>query len=252
MKSQEGAAMTRMSWLLVLLVSLPAVSTTAEIVNGVNFVVMADDEELARRVLHEAEIARQHAALACLAETLPAGEGRTVINVMVSDYRERAFFWPKDRPGRTFHNIHLTTSRDRVAAHALWHEIVHLVLEVRFGGELPLWADEGFASMQDDEGRKQDRAELARRWMHRGNWPDLKTVFNATTFGSADVEHYAAANSVTRFLLTRGDAPAVLAFACDGKRLGWDAAARKHYRVTLAQLQQQWQHWVQQPMLASS
>jgi hypothetical protein len=233
-----------------LLVLVPAVRATAEIVHGTNFVVMADDAELARRVLEEAETARQHVALAYLAQTLPAGEGRTIVNVVVNNYRERAFFWRKDRPGRTFHNIHLTTRPDRVAAHALWHEVVHLVFEARFRGELPVWADEGFASFQDDEGRKQDRAELARRWIHRGGWPDLKAVFNAQSFGSAEVERYAAANSVTRFLLTRGDAPTVLAFAMDGKRVGWDAAARKHYRLSLSQLQRGWQSWVQQPMLA--
>jgi hypothetical protein len=241
--------MCRLVALLLLLFSARA---TAEIIKGVNFIVTADDEELANRVLEEAEMMREHAALAYLGTTLPAGEGQTVIHVTLRDYGEWACFWRKSRPGRKFNHIYVKTDRERAAANPLWHEIVHLVFEIRFGGELPLWADEGFASMQDDEMRKQDRAILSQRWVHSGHWPDLKTVFDATSFSSSDVESYAAANSATRFLLTQGDAPQVLDFAMYGKQHGWDAAAQKYYGASLSQIQRAWQEWVKQPQFVSA
>ena len=76
-------------------------------------------------------------------------------------------------------------------------------------------------------------------------------ILESGTFSSSDAESYTAANSITRFLLTRGDASTVIEFAMQGKRNNWDAAAHRFYGASLSQIQREWEDWVRQPRLAA-
>jgi len=215
-----------------------------EIVSTKNFFVVAPDELLAAEVLREAELLRKHIALAYLGKELPAGVGQTIISVELSDTEDRATFWPVDHPLRKRHRLWLTTSRESATGPKLAHEITHLVLRVRYGDQLPAWVDEGFASMQDGPERVAIRERILQDASFVRRWPIAEVIARRDRISAHDQDAYAAAASLTRFLVARSDAPQTLEFASQGAKLGWDQAARTSYGMSLSELESGWHGWL--------
>lgn len=246
-----------MDWVRIISVSAAFLTLVpgarAEIVSTENFIVVAPDALIAAEVLKEAEFFRKRIALAYLGEELPAGAGRTVISVELSDTEDRASFWPVDHSRRTHHRLWLTTSRQTAAGSKLAHEITHLVLEVRYGNLLPKWADEGFASMQDGRERTAIRERIVRETTFVQRWPITRVLSLTGRMSAHDQDAYAASTSFTEFLMTRGDAARTLEFAVQGMQHGWERAAHAHYGMSLAELGAAWQKWLgrrTQPLVA--
>jgi hypothetical protein len=112
---------------------------------------------------------------------------------------------------------------------------------------LPPWANEGVASREDSQHRKQIRQGILRSYVASGDWPSVGDLFDADKLPAADQSSYAVATSVVEFLLSRGSATEMLDFAVDGKRTDWDVALRRHYALeNVGDLQRNWQRWVTQ------
>jgi hypothetical protein len=241
----EGAAMRLVRFICV---SAAALLLTPSVHGAIpatkNFIVVAPDEMLAAEVLHEAELLRKHVALAYLGEELPAGVGQTIISVELSDTEDRATFWPVDHPLRTHHRLWLTTSRETATGPKLAHEITHLVLHVRYGDQLPAWVDEGFASMQDGPERVATRERILQDTAFVRRWPITEVLSRKVRISAHDQDAYAAAASLTEFLVARGDAPQALKFAAQGTKHGWEQAARINYGMSLSELETTWQKWL--------
>jgi hypothetical protein len=209
-----------------------------------NFIVVAPDDMLAAEILKEAELLRKHVALACLGEELPDGVGPTIISVELSDTVDRATFWPVDHPLRTHHRLWLTTSRASATGPKLAHEITHLVLHVRYGDQLPAWVDEGFASMQDGLERVAIRERILQDAAFVQRWPIAEIIARRDRISAHDQDAYAAAASLTEFLLARGDAPQTLKFAAQATKHGGEHAARINYGMPLSELEREWRKWL--------
>ena len=235
--------MTR-SACFICLMFLPSMVAAAGFVHNENFMVLAADEQLAEEVLARADQFRREVALQWLGKPLPANVGPAIINVVLSDTEDRGLTWPIDNPKRKYHKVWLTTSRERATGSTLRHEICHVVLATRFPQRLPEWAEEGAASLSDDEARIKSRRSTIDWYADTGNWPALIDVLERETITADDQASYSVAASVTGYLLSRGDKATFLVFAAEGKQTGWDEALRTHYGLgSVGELQVAWQTW---------
>ena len=67
-------------------------------------------QAFAASVLAKAEEYRRSVAREWLGEVLPAGVGKTMINVEFSDTKDSGLAWCKDHSQRPLHNVYLATS----------------------------------------------------------------------------------------------------------------------------------------------
>ena len=206
-----------------------------------NFIVTAPDQRLADDVLAKSEQYRKDLALQWLGKPLPPGAGRTLVAVDLAPAESGGRFWPIDDAGRKLHQLRLPVSPGKDFASSLRHEMIHLVMQIAFRGELPLWANEGIATLEDQDRVGQVGPQLARWYAASGIWPDLQKILQADTVGTDDYEFYSVSNSLTAYLLTRADEATLLKFAMTGKATDWNAAARQGYGLTLDELQSSWQ-----------
>lgn len=230
------------------LVSLATPGAASEFARSPNFIVLAEDAELAAAVLKQAEVYRREVAEAWLGETLPEGIGAAMINVRLSAGEESGLTWAT-RPDadRRYHRVWITGSRAAAVGAVLKHEVAHVVLATWLPDQLPPWADEGAASQYDDAPRIALRRKTVDWFARSGNWPRLSPLLNEQTITADELASYTIAASLTEFLLTRGDHPTLLQFAADGRRQGWDQALRSCYGISdVAALQHQWQQWAGQ------
>jgi hypothetical protein len=213
--------------------------------------VMAPDQPLAEEVLARASEWRDQIALDWFGQSLPPGVGKTAVHVKLSDTDDRGVTWPMDNPNRKLHRVFLRTSRAGAASGTLAHEMSHVVFAIGLAGAAPAWLDEGAASQWDDGQRVRIRSEILRSFSTSGQWPDLAELLRAGTLSAGNQGAYAAAVSLTEFLLTRGDKARLLRFAIDGQQEGWDRALHRHYGMAgTAELQRAWQTWAARAVAA--
>jgi hypothetical protein len=225
---------------------LPSTLFAVGFAHDETFIVYAPDQALADQVLAKAVEFRKAEAKDLLGMELEAGVGRTIITVKVSTSEDSGFTWPIDHPDRKFHNMWLTTSRERATGSTLRHEIRHVVLNTQFPERLPPWVEEGVASRSDDGQRQQLWRETAAAFSQSG-WPDIQSVLELKSIHSTDRATYGASTSLVNYLLTRGDMTRLLQFAVMGKKSGWDRALEQCYGIrSIRELEAQWHDWVSQ------
>lgn len=209
-----------------------------------NFLVLGPDQQTADAVRERAEQCRRRLAIHWLGQELPTGVGRTLVCVRTTATEASGGFLPLDTSGRKLHRIRMHTPSDVASEQTLAHEVTHLVMEVAFGGELPVWANEGVAMFADGHQLQDVRAGWIRRYVRSGSWPELKGVITAERIRN-DIEAYAVADYFTQYLLSLGDKATFFSFAVEGNHVGWETAARQWYGLPLALLQKGWQSWAE-------
>jgi hypothetical protein len=241
----------------ILMAATWLISATAALGAGMaadgDFIVLAEDQALAEAVLEQSGEYRREIALDLLGEELPPGVGRTVIYVRISDADDTGRTWAIDSPQRRLHSLWVNSTRTGVLGPLLKHEIAHVVMATRHPGALPSWAEEGVASRYDDPRRVEIRRRVLRWFAETGNWPRLELVLTAESLTSHDQASYAVAASLTEYLLARADHETFFAFAVDGRRKDWDAAARARYGAADAEaLERAWRTWASSTEIAAS
>jgi len=212
-----------------------------------NFTVLAPrGGHLADEVLSRAEELRVHIAIAWLGQELPEGKGLTHITVELSKDKDEGLTLLAG-PGRAVpgdNRMWLTTSRERATGSTLAHEVTHIVLATHFAKGMPVWVNEGIASLEDDEQRHETRRELVRQWARTGQWPSLEKLLDQRKIAPSDQASYAASVSLTEFLLAKGDRRELITFIERAQQEGWEAALNRSYGIRgVADLQRQWQTW---------
>ena len=212
---------------------------------GVNFTVLAPNQSLADAVAKQAEAYRKQVALEWLGKELPDRDGRSLVTVHVAPQKDEGATWPIDSAERTLHQVWLTTSVDRATGSTLHHEVVHTVLDSHFFPQSPpAWASEGIASQADDAGRKETQRQIVAHWSQTGRWPGLRSLLEYRRIEHDNLSRYAAASSLTEFLVERGGKTRVVEFAASGPNRGWDRAVADCYGLgDVAALQSAWQAW---------
>jgi hypothetical protein len=230
--------------LCVLLAPAAALAGGKGLAGNESFVVLAADQLLADEILARAGELRRSLALEWLGEELEPGK-RTSIHAAVTHAEDRGRTFVRFDSKSEHHMIWLNTSRERATGSTLAHEVMHVVLGIRFRGEFPAWADEGAASLQDDEERTQIRRGITDWMVQTGNWPNLLHILNQPALDVADQRAYATAVSLTEFLIARGGKQKFIEFASAGRERGWPTALAEFYRIVgISELQAAWQEWV--------
>jgi hypothetical protein len=248
-----ACVLAAMVWLLSAAIAAdPARPPLAEsldtgIAGSRNFTVLAPrGDHLADKILSRAEELRREIALDWLGEELPEGKGLTHITLKISKDKDEGLTLLCG-PGRATpgdNRLWLETSPERATGTTLAHEVTHIVMAVRFPKGLPVWANEGMASLQDDEERHKAKQELVRQWARSGQWPSLDRLLYLREMPPSDQASYAAAVSLTEFLLSKGERRALIDCIEQSQQDGWNAALGKCYGIaSIAELQRQWQEW---------
>jgi hypothetical protein len=155
-----------------------------------NFVVCAPSRDLADDVLAQAESLRVRIAEQWLGEKLPPGIGPAIIRVRLSETQDEGLSWVADSPTRLSHLMWLTTTRESALGTTLAHEMTHVVLATQFPGQLPAWASEGAAGLEDDAARAATRRNIISWYSKTGNWPDLEKVLASDRIVPTDRSRY--------------------------------------------------------------
>jgi hypothetical protein len=120
-------------------------------------------------------------------------------------------------------------------------------------GRLPAWVEEGIASRYDDPDRVQIRRDILRWYAQTGNWPSLRDALVARRLPEFDRASYSIAESLTAFLLTRGEKCRFLEFAQNALQVGWDSALSTSYEISdVDELQRLWEQWAARAYLDGS
>jgi hypothetical protein len=253
-KTQGGVIMRFCHCAAILVALLPSAVKGNGFAHNENFIVYTpdhtsqkEDQRFAELLLQRADAFRQKFARQWLGKELPRATGESVIYVSFSLNEDRGLTWAKDHPGRTLHNVYLTTTPEKAVGSTLYHELAHTVLATQFPhpNRLPSWVEEGIASRYDDDSRRAARDQLLRSWSRTGNAPQLAQLLEKDDMRAFDETSYAAATSLVSFLLTKGDERELLTFAVAGQRGGWADALHAHYGIrSHRDLQTQWQAWL--------
>lgn len=210
-----------------------------------NFIVHAPDHRTATDVLRHAEHYRAELAQTWLGEPLPEGEGPVIIHVRISPGDDHAAMLPLKRPHRTHHIIWLKTSEQLACGPTLAHELLHCVLSTKFGEQLPVFAQEGCAGMEDDAAVLAVRRRILADMASTGQYPRLQSVLARRHIAATDQTAYTACCALAEFLFARGSRTTFLQFAVDGSSGNWDTAVKRHYGYnSLNDLERDWQRWV--------
>ncbi|MGH7127715.1 MAG: hypothetical protein ACREIV_04040 [Planctomycetaceae bacterium] len=211
-----------------------------------NFTVtVARDPALARDLLARAESLREDIALRWIGSPLPEGVAHTVIHLHRDDAADVGRLVPADGVTQTRHWLWLRTSRERALGTTLAHEMTHVVLSTRFPEGMPVWANEGIASLEDDAERHAIRRERLAHLARSERWPSVAEVMSMPHISPDDTTAYSVAVSLTEFLLERGPRGDFLRFVETGADGNWNAALRRFYKIDgTADLQREWQVWL--------
>lgn len=210
-----------------------------------NFSVYAPTRDEADAVLLQAEELRAELALAWFGERLPGGAGRTLIHVRITPAADRGRSSVFDHRSGSRSNL-LWIDADSVESEefssTLAHELMHCLLATRYPDGFPVWAHEGIAGQYDRGLRRLLHAETLHGLARTGRWPSLEDLFDRSSFDPNDRASYAAAVSLTAYLIDARGREQFLRFVASGHRDGdWSRALRASYERDLSALQTQWQ-----------
>ncbi len=230
--------------LLVLVIlgsmSASASSSGASVRSSTHFTVLAPDARLADTVVAQAEQFRSRvgeAWLGCLPLATPTP---TVVFIEID--AERSFARTLIDPAGGRHMVWLIGSKQAVTEHLLAHEVAHVVLAEKFGNGMPVWANEGIASQYDNAKRMRIRSRLLTEFAEIDSWPHLDRLFERPI---KQQWQYAAAVSVTDFLVELRGRTTFIEFVADGQKRGWNQSLDAHYGMaSIEHLQTEWQRAV--------
>lgn len=232
--------------LLVLLAAFLSLGATWQ---TENFTVIGPTPEIARKTAEAAEESRSQLSTDWFGSDLPAWRSRCRVRV---DVRAR-------KPGGVT-SYRFTGSRidgleislhgplDQLIDSVLPHEMTHAVFATKLGRPLPLWADEGVATLAED-GQQQMRQKLQTSGLIKsGRRLPVRRLLarNDSSFARSEMHAvYAQGHSLVDFLVQKEGKRQFVVFLDNVERGNWDAAVKQSYGfVGLDALEQDWLQWV--------
>jgi len=222
-----------------------------------NFRILHINRSMAMRVARAAEQART--AIAKLwtgAKKVPRWEQRCDIYLYPSFREMNAMTGGDPKAGSTsvkpsqLYRGRILSRRVNFAANdpglldaTIPHEITHLVLGDLLSGEVPLWANEGAATVAEPYTKQRRYRALLGRHLARGRGYQLRGLMNLKGYPDGGFKglFYAQSNSVVRFLLSMGTHADFLDFLELAQTRGYDWALRYVYKIAgFDDLQRRW------------
>jgi len=219
-----------------------------------NFIVEAPTDAIARQIGLAAENYRRRLAIQWLGRPMPRWYRPCVVHVKVGPVGAggaTTFAFDRGRTGQMEvfgWRMTIQGPLDRILDSVLPHEISHTFLACHFRRPLPLWADEGAATLAEDETGKQRQQRRAVQALRSARRIPLRTLLSLTEYPS-NMENvltlYAEGYMLAEYLVQKGGRLRYLSFLDDGHRRGWDEAIRRHYGLSgVSELESRWIRWV--------
>lgn len=165
------------------------------------------------------------------------------------------------RPSQLYHGrilsrkVNLTADDDGLLDATVPHEVSHLVFGDLFGGKLPLWVNEGAATMAEGEAKQRYYQRVLQRFRAERRIFDTAELVEMQRypdfpFGSL---FYAQSSALVAYLLSLGDGPTFVAFVGRLSKAGlgrhaYAWALRQTYGIgSLTELHRRWLRFVAEP-----
>lgn len=243
--SMDARAIRRASTTLFVWTLLLGVVSAAG-VRSANFLVNADDPQLARQVLDSAEKYRRELAVEWLGRELPPWSHPCPIRVTVGGGAggETSFAFHNRVPFNW--NMKIFGPRERILDSVLPHEILHTIFATHFGCPLPRWADEGACTTVEHFSEKDKNTQLLYRFLKTDRGIAFNRMFAMREYPADILPLYAQGYSLARFLIGQGGKQKYVQYVGEGMQTNnWTETTKKYYNhPNLSSLQVTWLDWV--------
>jgi hypothetical protein len=123
------------------------------------------------------------------------------------------------------------------------HETTHIVLAGMFGKHVPRWADEGIAVLTEPPAKVEQHRRNLYKGQQEGLLFGVEELMKLEQYPQAHriAAFYAQSVCLVEFMCELHGPVVFTTFVRDGLHQGYDSALRKHYGMTMGDLQQRWQ-----------
>ena len=238
----QDAVLSRGICLLFLFCGLGAKHVTPNLVE-------APTAAIAEKVALTAERCREELAIEWLGYTLPNWYKPCHVRVKVGQVGAGGATTFSFGGGEVFGwDMTVQGSLERILDSVIPHEVSHTIFACHFRRPLPRWADEGAATIAEEESERRRQQKLAEEVMPSKRRIPLRELLNITEYPK-NMQHvltlYAEGYLLADFLIQKGGKSRFLAFMQDAHESGWDASLRKHYEEdNVESLESKWSQWV--------
>lgn len=246
--------MTRMARWVSLFVALVLAAPIFGQYETPNFIVYAQNQQVAAKVAQYAEKWRKQKAIDWLGYEMPTWGKKCPLKVEVTpagSSGETKFVFHPENGSILDQDMEVAGSLERILESVLPHEITHTVFAYRFRRALPRWADEGGSVLSEDGPERAKHDQLILNTLIKGNKAyRLRNLFTIMIYprNLEDVNVlYAEGYSVVRYLVESSSKVDFLNFLGDAMKpnIGWDGALKKHYQVSsVEELEGKWLKWI--------
>ena len=233
--------------------SLLIVGTVASMGAGYrtpNFVVTAPTAQLAKQVGEAAEVYRKELAIDWTGEPLPGNWSTPCpIAVHVGSIGARGETKFNFQNGEVYGwKMEIHGTEERILDSVLPHEINHTIFASHFRRPLPRWADEGAASLIENESERMRLRKIHDQVMNTTRKIPLRTLLEMKNYPSDNQQVltlYAEGHSLADYLIQRSDKPTYLKFLQLAHERDWNHALKTYYRFeNVEALEKVWDEWV--------
>ncbi|MFM9965485.1 MAG: hypothetical protein ACKV2Q_30235 [Planctomycetaceae bacterium] len=241
--AHKDAVLCRWFGLLVLLSGLGAKHVTP------NFEVEAPTAAIAAKVAQTAERCREDLAVEWLGKKLPNWFKPCQVRVKVGQFGAGGATTFSFAGGEVYGwDMTVQGSLERILDSVIPHEVSHTIFACHFRRPLPRWADEGAATLAEEDSERGRQRKLAEEVMPSKRRIPLRELLSITEYPK-NMQHvltlYAEGYSLADFLVQKGGKSRFLAFMQDAHVSGWDASLRRHYEEeSVEALESKWSTWV--------
>ncbi len=241
--AHKDAVLCRCFGLLFLLSGLGAKHVTP------NFEVEAPTAAIAEKVALTAERCREDLAVDWLGHKLPNWFKPCQVRVKVGQFGAGGATTFSFAGGEVYGwDMTVQGSLERILDSVIPHEVSHTIFACHFRRPLPRWADEGAATLAEEDSERRRQRKLAEEVMPSKRRIPLRELLSITEYPK-NMQHvltlYAEGYSLADFLVQKGGKSRFLAFMQDAHVSGWDASLRRHYEEeSVEALESKWSNWV--------
>lgn len=215
-----------------------------------NFIVTAPTDGMAEQVGEAAEVYRKELAIAWTGKPLPGNWSIPCpIDVRVGTMGAGGATTFNFQDGEVYGwKMEIFGSEERILDSVLPHEINHTIFACHFRRPLPRWADEGAASLIENESERMRLRRIHDQVMNTTRKIPLKSLLEMKNYPKDKQQVltlYAEGHSLADFLIQRSDKPTYLKFLQLAHERGWDHALKKIYQFdSVSALESRWDEWV--------
>lgn len=232
---------------LLLLGTLSSIGAT---VRTPNFIINAPTPEFAQKVAEAAEFYRRELAVEWLGTALPGNwEHPCPVTVVVGSMGAGGKTTFNFQDGHVYGwKMEVKGSEQRILDSVLPHEINHTIFASHFRRPLPRWADEGAASLIEDESERNQLRQIHSRVMGTRRKIALKTLLEIKQYPQDQQELltlYAEGHSLADYLIQRSGKREYIRLMTLANEHKWEAALKSVYGYkSVDALEREWDQWV--------